>query len=48
MEGELGLELQFSQLYKLKHKIGKGSFGNVWCAQHFTGEDFAVKVIDRR
>ena len=48
MEVELGLEMHFDQLYTLKHKLGKGSFGLVWSAEHFRGGEFAVKVIDRR
>jgi 5'-AMP-activated protein kinase catalytic alpha subunit len=45
----LGLNLHFMSLYKLKDKLGQGTYGTVWTAHPVTNDDvtYAVKVIDR-
>lgn len=40
---------KFEDHYELEYEIGKGSFGLVYLSRHkATGEEFAVKVIDRK
>jgi 5'-AMP-activated protein kinase catalytic alpha subunit len=45
----LGLNLHFMSLYKVKDKLGQGSYGTVWTAHPIDNEDetYAVKIIDR-
>lgn len=46
---ELPETLKFQDDYKVLEKLSKGSFGIVYVTQHIpTGEEFAVKVIDRK
>jgi calcium/calmodulin-dependent protein kinase I len=41
--------LKFDNDYKVKERLSQGSFGTVYVTQHIpTGEEFAVKVIDRK
>jgi serine/threonine protein kinase len=48
LEGALGLELKFEDLYKIERKLRSGSYGTVYVTKHvLTGDEFAVKVIDR-
>ena len=43
-----GDKLKFTDYYKAKQKLAKGSYGTVFVAEHLTSkQDYAVKVIER-
>lgn len=43
-----GDKLKFTDYYKAKQKLAKGSYGTVFVAEHLTSKkDYAVKVIER-
>lgn len=49
LEGNVGKESKFSEFYSLDKRLRSGSYGTVFVTKHKeSGEEFAVKVIDRR
>ena len=49
ISSHFGIDMPFREVYQVNEKLGKGAFGSVWKAeQKNTGEEFAVKIIDRR
>ncbi len=49
LQGDLSEALQFNDLYTIDKRLRSGSYGTVYVTRHKeSGEEFAVKVIDRR
>ena len=49
LEGDLSEALQFNDFYTIDKRLRSGSYGTVFVTRHKeSGEEFAVKVIDRR
>ena len=49
LEGDLSEELEFKDFYTIEKHLRSGSYGTVYVTRHKeSGEEFAVKVIDRR
>lgn len=48
-DNEASETMNFSDLYELDQRLRSGSYGTVYVTKHReSGEEFAVKVIDRR
>jgi hypothetical protein len=48
LDGMMGLELKFEDVYKLVKKLRSGSYGTVYTTTHLrSNSEYAVKVIDR-
>ena len=49
LEGGQGEALKFAEFYTIEQKLRSGSYGTVYVTKHKnSGEEYAVKVIDRR
>lgn len=49
LDGMMGLELKFEDLYKLEKRLRSGSYGTVYTTTHLrSNSEWAVKVIDRK
>ena len=49
LEGDLSEALEFKDFYTIEKRLRSGSYGTVYVTRHNeSGEEFAVKVIDRR
>ncbi|KAI2514214.1 serine/threonine kinase [Fragilaria crotonensis] len=49
LQGDLSEALQFNDFYTIDKRLRSGSYGTVYVTRHKeSGEEFAVKVIDRR
>lgn len=49
ISSHFGIDMPFRDVYQVTEKLGKGAFGSVWKTEHkVSGEEFAVKIIDRR
>jgi serine/threonine protein kinase len=47
--GSQGEALKFAEFYTIEQKLRSGSYGTVFVTKHKnSGEEYAVKVIDRR
>mmetsp|Transcript_31837 Transcript_31837/g.47310 ORF Transcript_31837/g.47310 Transcript_31837/m.47310 type:complete len:718 (-) Transcript_31837:710-2863(-) len=49
LEGMLGIDLKFEELYNLEKRLRSGSYGTVYVTKHrLSNEEYAVKIIDRK
>ena len=48
LDGMMGLELKFEDVYKMVKKLRSGSYGTVYTTTHLSSNaEYAAKVIDR-
>jgi serine/threonine protein kinase len=49
LTGKMAAEIKYSEVYTINQKLRSGSYGTVYVTTHnATGEEYAVKVIDRK